>query len=259
MKMIILAAGMGTRLRPHTEHAPKCMVEIHGRPLIDWLIDVAHGAGITDLTLVGGYMHDMLERYPARLIVNEQYETTNMVYSLSRALDAMSGDVIVSYSDILYEPRVLEAVIQSPHGIAVATDRRWLELWRRRFDDPLSDAESLILTPDGSIADIGAKTSDFNAIQGQFTGLMKFSGAGLAALTDALHAGEAAAAMRGRGFAKMYMTDLLQRFIDTGVPVHPAWIDGGWFEVDSLHDLEIAKALMVPGRDPAAPGFVIGS
>ena len=180
-----------------------------------------------------------------------------MVYSLSRARDTMAGNVIVSYSDILYEPRVLKAVMDSPHDIAVATDRRWLKLWRQRFNDPLSDAESLILTADGSIAEIGAKAVDLSSIQGQFTGLMKFSNTGLAALTKALDEGEKAAPLRGRNFTKMYMTDMLQGLIDSGVAVHPAWIDGGWFEVDSLHDLKLAKALMVPAENATAGKFVI--
>jgi len=61
MRVIILAAGQGTRLRPFTDDRPKCLVELHGRPLLHRQLDVLRAAGLNDIALVGGYRADCLE------------------------------------------------------------------------------------------------------------------------------------------------------------------------------------------------------
>ena len=62
MKVIILAAGQGTRLRPLTDDRPKCMVEVNGKSMIERQLDVMRGYGIKDedITIVAGYRSDVL-------------------------------------------------------------------------------------------------------------------------------------------------------------------------------------------------------
>ena len=180
MRMIILAAGQGTRLRPHTDHVPKCMVPVRGRPLISWLLDVARSVGISDITVVGGYLNEKLQDLPVEILVNSEFATTNMVYSLDCALQKLEGDVIISYADILYEPRILRAIVLAPQMVAVTVDRGWLRSWQARFVDPLDDAESLSLGADGLISEIGGPVGSIDDIEGQYIGLIKFSGKGLA-------------------------------------------------------------------------------
>lgn len=85
MKVIILAAGQGTRLRPLTDHCPKCMVEVNGKSIIERQLDTMHACGIEDkdITIIAGYRNDVLkEKFKdteIQFIVNESYETTNMV------------------------------------------------------------------------------------------------------------------------------------------------------------------------------------
>ena len=76
---------------------------------------------------------------------NKDYSKTNMVYSLISARKYLDDDVIVSYGDIIYEPSILETLMKSDHDISVAVDVNWLSYWQIRFDDPLSDAETLKL------------------------------------------------------------------------------------------------------------------
>ena len=54
MQAIILAAGLGTRLRPITDEVPKCMVSVNGIRIIDKQIDNLHKAGVKDIVVVGG-------------------------------------------------------------------------------------------------------------------------------------------------------------------------------------------------------------
>ncbi len=116
MKVIILAAGQGTRLRPLTDNKPKCMVAVNGRSIIERQLDTMHACGIQDedITIVCGYCSDVLKNKlkdtNIHFIVNEQYDSTNMVCSLMYARNLMETeeDIIISYGDIIYEEDVLK-------------------------------------------------------------------------------------------------------------------------------------------------------
>ena len=116
MKVILLAAGQGTRLRPLTDHCPKCMVKVKGRSLIERQLETMRTCGIKeqDIAIVAGYRSDVLKEAlkdtEVRIIVNEKFETTNMVCSLmcAEALLQSERDILVSYGDIVYGQEVLQ-------------------------------------------------------------------------------------------------------------------------------------------------------
>lgn len=251
-RLIVLAAGRGTRLAPLTDTRPKCMVELAGRPLIEWLVAGARSIGVEDITIVRGYRGVQLAIPGVRMVENERYATTNMVYSLWCARDYFGDDFIMSYSDIAYNPDVLAAMYRGQAEISVAVDRDWLGYWERRFDDVLSDAESLRVTSDGVLLEIGQKARTVDEIQGQYIGLVRFAGRGVERLKDALHE-EAGAFQSGRtslhpsrDFAHLYMTDLLQALIARKQRIEARWINAGWIEIDNHKDLELAAGLARP-------------
>src|SRR2546429_5169036 len=82
MKAIILAAGQGTRLLPLTEHRPKCMVEIAGKPLLYWQLEVLRNCGVTNIGLVTGYKAQSIDALGVHVFRNADYMSTNMVASL---------------------------------------------------------------------------------------------------------------------------------------------------------------------------------
>jgi choline kinase len=257
MRIVYLAAGSGTRLRPLTDDRPKCMVELAGPPLLHWSIAAARQAGCTDIVIVGGYRREALQLPGITLLDNPDFATTNMVHTLWCAREALSGnDVIVSYSDILYEPRVLTALMATPGDVAVTVDRGWLAYWQARFADPLSDAESLRVKA-GRIVDIGNKETELARIEGQYIGLLKFSRRGVDRLLEVIDGLRDGSIAGPKPFERLYMTDLLQVMIGRGIDVLPAWTDRGWIEIDSMSDLRLAEALFKPkGTGPAA-GFRI--
>ena len=120
MKVIILAAGQGTRLRPLTDDRPKCMVEVNGKSIIERQLAVMHTCGIKDedITIVAGYRGDVLQQKfqdtKMDIIINEDYETTNMVCSLMCARELMESqdDIMISYGDIIYEETVLRSILR---------------------------------------------------------------------------------------------------------------------------------------------------
>lgn len=242
MKAVILAAGRGSRLHPYTADCPKCLTELGGQSLIARQLSVLRGAGIDDITIVTGYHAEMLTLPDTRQCHNPAWESTNMVESLFCAEGDFGDDLMVSYSDIVYEPKVIEALIASTAEVSVIVDRHWRAYWEYRFDDPLSDAESLRMTDAGLIADIGGPVRDINEIEAQYIGLMRFRGNGVQALRRTRESlGDVRRAwMAMRPLEKAYMTDLLMEMILTGIDVTAVPIEGGWLEIDTVDDYEKA-------------------
>lgn len=248
-RAIILAAGTGSRLRPLTDTRPKCLVSLLGRPLLDRQLEVLQGAGVNDLTVVAGYKEEAIVRNSLKKVVNPDYERSNMVSSLLAARDLFDGtsDILVCYGDIVYEPRVLQAVMSGSHAISVAIDRGWFDLWKVRMEDPLADAETLKIAPDGRIAELGRKPKSISDIQGQYIGLFKISRAVQREILSIYDALDPDGPYDGRNRANMFMTSFIQLLIDRGIDVGPAWIGHGWLEVDSVEDLKAYEALHARG------------
>jgi len=237
LKVIILAAGEGTRLRPYTLDRPKCMVEIDGVSLIDRQLEVLKSEGIDDIVIIGGYKSEMLKRGDIKLKVNARYFETNMVWTLFSAEEELEGDIIVSYGDIVYSKNILKALIKSKADIAVTIDMKWEGYWRERNENPLDDAETLKLRKDGTISEIGQKPSSLEEIEGQYMGLMKFSSEGVRQIKSAFHSALESGKLLGKEVENSYMTDLLQFIVSIGGKVASVQIDEDWVEVDTVEDL----------------------
>lgn len=258
MKVIILAAGQGTRLRPLTDDRPKCMVEVNGRSIIERQLDTMHTCGMKDedITIVCGYRSDVLRKKlgdtDIRFIVNEQYDTTNMVCSLmcARSLMESEDDIIVSYGDIIYGEPVFLKILESGDDMSVIVDDGWYGYWSERCENPLDDAETLMFDAEDYLTEIGQKTADLGRVQSQYIGLMRFRGDGLKAVLSLCAEAERRSGngevlwRTTRNYAKMYMTDLLQGLIDEGNRLRAVHIQRGWFEIDDCDDLKVVESEM---------------
>ena len=244
MKGIILAAGQGVRLRPLTDDRPKCMVEYQGRPLIDHQLETLTACGLSPLVIVAGYCAAVLEEhvrdYRPRMVINPEYATTNMVHSLFCAETEMQGDLIISYSDIVYTPDIVQALVESPADLAITVDTAWRELWQRRMEDPLADAETLQLDSRDRVLDLGKKPRSYDEIQGQYMGLIKISSPIVNRVRELYHALDRTALYDGKPFAQMYMTTFLRQLIQSGIPCQAVKVHGGWLEIDAPSDLALS-------------------
>ena len=145
LKVIILAAGQGERLRPLTKNIPKCMVDFFGKSILERQIDIFQKLGIDDISVVTGYCEQKINIKNITKLKNKNFMTTNMVESLFIAESKLNDSVIVSYGDIIFEPKIIKNLIDSRHDISIVIDKNWKDLWSVRFDNPLEDAESLRL------------------------------------------------------------------------------------------------------------------
>lgn len=247
IKVIIVAAGRGQRMGTLTADRPKCMLSFDGRPLVDWQLAALRAAGLHEITVVGGYLSQLVKANGANMVTNPDWADTNMVFSLMCARDVfLSGTpVVVAYADIVYEPRIVSALVSSQTTVATVVDRDWLDLWRVRFDDPLDDAETLRVSDRGAILDIGRKPERVEEIEGQYVGLTYFSAAGAARFAETHRSiGQWEA---GKSMRDCYFTDVLRALISQGVRVDAVMTDGGWLEFDSGDDLGAYQNLLDRG------------
>lgn len=236
MKAIILAAGLGSRLRPHTSDRPKCLVEIDGVSILDRQIKVLHSRNINEIVIVGGYRADLLRDKGARLRLNPRYEETNMVWSLFCAEDEMDSELIVSYGDIVYSGEILDRVLSSSADIAVAVDMEWENYWRSRSSDPLADAETLRLGKKQVILEIGQSPSSLAEVEGQYMGVTKFTPRGLEQLKNVFYDAVWSGSLGGKPVEVSHMNDLLQALIIQGHTVTGVENREPWVEIDTVED-----------------------
>jgi choline kinase len=235
VKAIILAAGRGSRMKSLTDERPKCLVELRGKPLLEWQLESLRAAGISDIAVVTGYRRELLAERGLSEFHNPRWAETNMVSSLACAESWLEGQpCIVSYSDIFYSPVAVQSLINSDAALAVTYDPNWLQLWTERFGDPLLDAETFRLTATHTLAEIGNKPQSVDDVQGQYMGLLRFTPEGWAEVV------RLRAELSPQQRDSMHMTNTLQRVIDAGrVPIEAVAYTGEWGEVDSSEDLSV--------------------
>lgn len=114
---VILAAGMGTRLRDAHSGLPKGFIELQGRPIIESSLARLERAGISDVVIVTGYEAEHYEQLALRFdglvrtVHNPDYENSGSMYSLYCARDAVDDDFLLLESDLVYESRALDVLI----------------------------------------------------------------------------------------------------------------------------------------------------
>jgi choline kinase len=237
IRVVLLLAGRGERLRPLTDARPKCLVELGGAPLLMRAIDLLAERGLTRFTVVDGYRGEMIrgalrERYSEnwfRFVRNEEWETTNNAYSLLLARFAEPEPMLLLDGDIAFAPEVLDRVLDDPHPNRIAL--------RTRGD--LGDEEMKVrLAADGRVTDI-AKTIPPAEAAGESMGIEVFS----AAFTARLFAAIERRIRDGAGRDEFYEAAFVE-LIRGGEAVFPVDLDDlACVEIDTPADLEHARGV----------------
>lgn len=238
-RALILAAGMGSRLRPLTNDKPKCLVPLLGVSLLARQLNTLHKAAVNDIHIATGYRADQIEKLGYQTSYNPKFAETNMVETLFSAAKFIEqeGDLIIAYGDIVYQDENLAALLNCDDEIALMIDKNWKDLWSLRLDNPLDDAETLMMNDEGYVTELGKKPNSYDRIQGQYTGLIKIRADKLDDLIKFYRDLDRDAEYDGKNFDNMYMTSFLQMLIDAGWKAKAAVVNVGWLEIDSVEDL----------------------
>ncbi len=131
MKAVILAAGMGTRLRPITMSVPKCLVPVNSKPILEHQLEALLTAGVRDVILVVGYLSELVSgKYGIRYgdmnihyVQNHIYDRTNNIYSLWLARQHLDNQVLLLEGDLVFEPELLQRLAQTPEPNVAIVER----------------------------------------------------------------------------------------------------------------------------------------
>jgi len=256
-KAIIIAAGRGRRLAPYTDEMPKCMVPVGGMPILGRQLAAFRAHGVSEVVIIRGYLGGVLEARagelggPVRFVDNRDWEVNNILESLFCAEAELEGPVVLTYSDIVFTPAVVGALMDAPGDAALVIDRQFRDIYDGRTEHPLPEAEVADLDPAGNVHRVGKRSLPPDEAFGEFIGLMKLSAEGSRWMRDAWRAlreeyrgREYQPFQRADRFRNAYLTDILQHLIDAGRPMVPVPIDGSWREIDTVQDLQRAEELL---------------
>lgn len=138
-RAIIIAAGIGNRMRPVSLHTPKPMIKVNGKRMIETIIEALHAQGIREIYVVVGYLKEafseLQEKYTGiHLIENPYFETCNNISSLYVAREQLGECLIVDGDQIIHNPKIL-----SPHfdksGYASAWTEEYTDEWLQQVEN----------------------------------------------------------------------------------------------------------------------------
>ncbi|MCC3145654.1 phosphocholine cytidylyltransferase family protein [Halanaerobium sp. Z-7514] len=243
IKAIILAAGEGKRLNKYTQNTPKGMLEVGGKTIIKRQIEMFRSAGIDDIIVIRGFEAEKIDYDNVKYYDNEIYDETNMLYSLFCAEEEMNGDVIISYSDIVFEKEMLLKLIDHKGDVVVPVDTDWQDYWKERYGKIDFDTESLKLNDNNEIIELGIEDVSPEEMEARYVGLVKLSDEGCRYFKEIWNEDkeeywEKAWKSSDKNIKNAYLTDMLQAVIDRGYTVNAMEYERGWYEFDTNEDYE---------------------
>jgi len=243
-KALILAAGLGSRLKSHTQNLPKCMLDFGGKTLLERQIQAYKNCGVENITVIRGYKKNKINYKNLNYIDNSDYENNNILNSIFYGEEVINGDIIIAYSDILFESNVVKRLLDSDHDISVVVDIDWQGYYIDRKEHPLSEAENVIFNSNNEVVKIGKIATEKEEVHGEFIGMIKLTNRGAEIFKQNFHRVKKLywnkPFQRSKIFQKAYLTDMIQELVDIGTKVHCVIIERGWKEIDTVEDYQKA-------------------
>lgn len=173
MHAVVLAAGLGTRLRPITDLAPKCLVEVEGKPLIDYYFQAFKACGINKVTIVIGYLSEKVEKaiganydgIAVDYVYNSDYRITNSAYSLLLCKNKIKEpQFLLADGDIFFNFNMLKKLIETSFRNCLIVDQNFVD----------TGEEVKVIGQAGIVERIGKKAKGGKLV-GESIGLYRFS------------------------------------------------------------------------------------
>ncbi|MEZ2146716.1 phosphocholine cytidylyltransferase family protein [Bradyrhizobium sp. DN5] len=241
---VILAAGVGSRLRPLTDLGPKPLVQVKGTPILHNALHNLGRVGVEQVTIVVGYRKDAIQdacgsrfdRVAVKYVESSVYDRTGSAYSLWLARDALlSGDCFLLEGDVFFEENVLRHLIVSEASDAAAV---------APFHE-LMQGSAVVLSDLGFISEFRLKQTAENLVADgpplyKTMNLLRLSASTLRkavipALDDIIRSGA----------TQVYTEELLADLVETrGLQLAAVRCDDlRWYEIDDAEDLRIAERI----------------
>lgn len=246
MKIIVIAAGSGKRLGEDTKNVPKYLIKVNEKTIMEHQLDVFEKIPYENFIVITGPHKEKFTLNNITYVEDKNYPQHDILGSLMEARNYISGEVLIVYSDIIFDDNILSKIVESKSDIGIAVDMNWEKAYEGRTEHPRSEAENVSVN-DNDILKIKKNITDENNI-GEFLGILKLSAKGSKIFVkkflelEGTHVGRF---HNAPSLQKAYLTDMIQELIDSGIKVSPIMISGKWCEIDTRQDLERASRLFI--------------
>lgn len=238
MKAIVLAAGVGSRVRPLTDHAPKSLLKVGDKTILERMISNIEAVGIKDILIITGYLEEQIKEFIQEkfshlnisFLKNDKYSSTNTGYSLMMAKNFIKGDDFVKFdADVVFEKEVLRRLINNPNLTCLSIDKN-IHLDKEEV--------KVICDKDSKVVKVGKKL-DPALSNGESIGIEKLSKEAGSLLFEIL-----GNLMKDEKNYNEYYDDSYTTLVEKGIPFHAVDITGlKWVEIDTHEDFQRAQNL----------------
>lgn len=243
MKIIFIAAGSSTRLGTKTLNFPKGLIKINNNSIIGTQLELFNKSD--DIVIITGPNADKFNFKNVTYINDTNHKKHDVLGSLMVAKSHMNNEIVTTYSDIIFDEKILNSIMEFKGDIGIAVELNWEKRYINRDQHPKSEADNVIIH-NGEILKIKKNISESkdDQIIGEFIGLMKLSKEGAKIFKnkyselEKTHEGKF---HNAPSLERAYLTDMLQELINSGLKISPIIINGNWCEIDTPQDIEIAK------------------
>ena len=246
MNAIIIAAGSGKRISNEVKNTPKSLVKINGKEIIEYQLEVLKQAKIEKIFVITGPNSEKFYLDNVTYVKDENYIEHDILGSLMEAKNFIKNDVLILYSDIIFEFKILQQILNSKKDISIAIDMDWEKMYVGRTEHPIVEAENVQLNNNNQIIKIQKNIERQNKNIGEFLGIVKLSPKGSKIFVEKFNElveNHVGSFHQAPSLSKAYITDMIQEFIDSNIDVEPILISGKWCEIDTMQDLKNAEKI----------------
>ena len=243
MKAIIIAAGSGKRISKDFAELPKALIQVNDISIISRQISLFKKNEIDEIIVISGPGEEKFTMTDVTYVNDQKFEEHDILGSLMEARDHIFGDVIITYSDIIFEDLILKKILQTNLDIGIAVDLDWKKAYEDRKLHPISEAENVLFDNSRNILEIRKNIQNSNLETGEFLGITKLSNNGCKLLLkryDEIRNDNNSPFHDAKSLTKAYLIDMIQELIESKIEVKPIFISGKWCEIDTIDDLKIA-------------------
>ena len=230
MKAIITAAGGGSRMYPLAQDIPKCMLPLHNETILGRQLRILRSCGVLDITVVVGFHEEVIiDSFGGEVSIrhNPRYKTTNNLFSLWIARDALTDDTLLLNADGVFSEQPIRDLITSEHVYVLGSDNK----------TGMREDARKIRVVDGLVVESSHALPSKLAF-GEVAGMAKIKKEGIEAYKGVM-------SQMDKRDPHIFWADAFNLLIKQSLKVHYVLVDTPWIEIDTKEDYKEARKLLL--------------
>jgi len=235
MKGLILAAGKGQRIFKKIKKN-KCLIRVSKITLIQKIINNFKSNYIKDIIVLTGFKKEKIKNHlkkeKIKFLNNPNFASTEMLQTMIMGLRKINEDLIISYSDIIYDDRIISKLLNfnnKDKDILLPVLTNWKKIWKIKKKGFINDAETLLMDSDNKISEIGNKIKDIKKVKSQYMGIILIPKEKIKKILKLYYSLK---------FKKIHLSTFLNILIKNKIIIRGLKTRHHWYEFDDMEDMK---------------------